>query len=276
MRSTTTVVVLVAYVAGCAGCNTIFGVRELADDSDGGTSVTDAPTDGLPTADTSAGFCASRQTNYKFCEDFDEGDYKPQLPDARPPLQFDYVFLTPQASLGTDSSAYRSWPNSLLSRLPTATSNNDSAFLDRKFLGTASKVTLTFDVRVDSFGPSNAEAVIAQIYINEGAPNHQELDVGIVNGQTTLSEKNVSTLFPSHALAEALQALSWATLSITLDIDAKTCSVLLNGSQVLTSQALEDPSWTPGAPSVLIGTVWAASQQSAWVVRYDNVVVDWQ
>jgi hypothetical protein len=255
-----------ALLLGCAaGCSLLYSADNIS-------SVAPAVDGGMSPADASLGFCASQKTSHQLCEDFDEGAY-----DA----QFNSVDATPNGALSADSTYWVSSPNSLLSTLAQPSTTGDHAFMERLFPGTASTVTYTFDLRLDSWFTtiSGDAAVVASITINDYSPNMHSLALLLGSDWANLQEgfnwPDGSRANLDHFCSSSPAVGSWTTVTLILDLVGGTCSAALNGIPVLTRSTINS-SWTTGAPSVQIGIGYVVSASLPLAARYDNVVVDWQ
>jgi hypothetical protein len=231
----------------------------------------------------SLGFCAS-QPAHQLCADFDEDAYNAQFASLS--------LLTPGALLGADTKSWISPPKSLLSQLPQAKTNTDSAGMGQVFNGRASMVTYAFDMRAEAWVSGQA-AAFATILIDDGLPKQHALDLFFgprgANVQESFYGPDGGSEFLGQVLSQGLQLNSWTHVVITLVLVPKpTCSVTLEvdgdagGSSLTTvlSDAPLDPSWAAGTPAVVVGVTYASSQAAdagpSWVARYDNVTVDLQ
>lgn len=216
-------------------------------------------------------FCASLMPKPKLCEDFDSNN------------PFDFQFssknVSPTAMLGSDTNAFVSSPNSLSARLAMVVDAGSSsvAYMSRNFVGTASKITYAFDLRVDQIVAGGKSGVLGGFLIDPGSPSEHDLTMYVTDTYASLEEVfkvNNVYQYVDHKLAIAPKLGAWTRIVISADLVARTVDVTVGGMPALAMKSL-DNTWNAGAPTFNVGFTYASGQAMPWAAHYDNVVIDW-
>jgi hypothetical protein len=219
-----------------------------------------------------AGYCASLGGTHALCEDFDTTTIYNQ--------QFTNVHLSANGTLGNDTTIVATPPRSLLATIPAEGSKlGDDAFMTRVFTGTATKATYSFDFRVDSLPSGGKSGVFAAIVFDDNQPDAHSLAIYTTDTYAALEESYAgdggSTLFKDHQLSNPVPIGQWTRISLSIDVTAHTCAASIDGVAVVVNAPI-DPSWKPNTPAIDLGLTYISSETTAWQVRYDDVVFDFQ
>jgi hypothetical protein len=276
-------VALVTLTAGCSLFESGFWFRDST-----GISEAGAPDSDASAADVMAdvGFCASHP-GHQLCADFDEAD-------AAYNAQFGSTQVTDSGSLGANSNASVSAPNSLLSQVAQTQSgiaDIDTAYMNRTFSGTTASIfKVEFDLRLDRLGNVGQAMIIAALgfVTNQSHFHYVLVSVGNENGATGYMGAEEFFDLPDggrqqfvHDVTIGPQLIGWTHVLLTLNVSQAqpNLGITLQTSMADAGATAEVPlvsSWTSGSPSVTIGIGGASSESSPWAARYDNVTVDFQ
>lgn len=262
-----TACVLTTDLDGFAGASPPDGGPEASSAADGGG---DAGPQGAGDASdaeagASSGFCRGLTPAPLFCEDFD---------DAPLTQRWDEVHVPASGVLALDDSVSTSASRSLFFRVPAASTGDPTGFVRRSFPSTASKITLTFDLRIDVAPPDNNQSYAAQInVVTKSGEVRAYLHIG--TGVTAMQPWENGT-FPGDINMPALTSeFTRVSIALVLAKGASTLRVTYNGVQVVPITAL-GAAWEPGVPSLYLGATYVNSPVVERAFHYDNVVLDAQ
>jgi hypothetical protein len=249
-----------------SGLSTDASVADATSDVVGDTRPDAMNGDGAPDGSEASalGFCASLGASHTFCDDFDEGPYG---------TGFASLHTSMHASMGLDGAEYTSPPFSFFATIDAGTSSDD-AFMVRDF-GSGSAMTYAFDFRMDEWTVGYS-AVMAAIVLDDNTPMIHTFTVYTTDTYTSLEEEipgDAGSTFIDHKFSTPLQLATWVRISFTIDLGAKTCSAMLNGTTVVPTTPL-DSSWAPGDLEMNLGFIYLGGETSGWKGHWDNVVVD--
>ena len=129
------------------------------------------------------------------------------------------------------------------------------------------------------FGTLHRLAAFGVVAGGPTSAKHQVLGLLAANGQLILVESIYGIgppTYPSHALQPyMLQRWTHVAIDLLLSTSPATASVHLDGQLVLDRVALH-PSFAPGVMAFAIGIINTTIPTQAWVVRDDNVTLDWR
>lgn len=237
-------------------------------DSGQDVATTDAQADSSDSA--VAGYCASLSPTPGFCADFDTGAFD---------SQFSFEHAVGTGSLSADATTSVSSPNSFVAKLGKSSTSADFAFMTRVFSGPATQFKYAFELRLDGWPGGPVSGVLAAIVIDDGAADSHTLSLYVTGTYAALEESFATTdggmAYLDHKLNWTPTLGVWTHIAFSVDLNAKTCSVAVNGKADLTGIAL-DPSWKVGPPAIDLGWSYVASQSAAWIAHYDNVVATWK
>lgn len=246
-----------------SGADSAAGSEAASDSAMGTEARAEAEAEAAP-----GSYCASLSPQPSFCADFDQGPFNTGFPVLNEPGSGD---------LGADSQYSVSAPNSMYAQIAQgASSGHTYAYAERSFTSTAAGADFAFDIRPVSV-TANASAVMAKIGLDLGLPTEHALALVLSTNdgiEESFFAADGGEVFLEHDFAPVLQVGQWTRIEIVLDLTHGTVAALADGTQVLAPSPL-DASW-PTSTSTLaidVGFGYANTTTSAWVARYDDVVV---
>ncbi|MBX3191719.1 MAG: hypothetical protein KF819_32300 [Labilithrix sp.] len=279
MRRTTRALALGGAIsaAGCSLLTSLDGLstpsRDVADDGSPGPNV-DAGADDAPVPDAAppeaaVAFCLG-QTDYRLCEDFDDGGL---------PGQFE-LKEEKRGSVGRSTALAFSPPGALETKLFAQTTDDDSyAHLRASFDPAGSAISLGYSIRITS------------------APGDQSIEIGAIEIETQAGAAyNVHTVYNAKPngndeiiLREYLYTTGtvndllgpfkvkrdeWFSLRVRLDAFAGAGELQLNGVSMGSRTLSPPPAAVAGATKVRVYLgVYTYGKHGDWSALYDNAII---
>jgi hypothetical protein len=252
-------------------------VDSAAPDASAPEASVDAAPEAAPDVVTTT-FCASLSPAPTLCVDFDEG------------AAFDALFpqlQQPSAGhVGADGTQFSSPPDSFFSKIDK-NALLPEAYMSHPFTGgnsgTATNIEYAFDLLFQQY-VNDSNASVVRISLGRQQAWEHDLVLAVSSTGAEMEESfttDAGLSFVDTFLSVAPAPNTWTRVDITVSLLQQTMSVKVGGVAALTNQRL-DSSWaifsggtgSLGGITIDLGMSYAASTNSAWVMRYDNVVAN--
>ena len=250
-------------------CNDVLGI----------TSLSVAPSSGDAGTDAGGDWCSANAPNATACEDFDGPDGFARGGWSEPTGNFGEHGVL-------DDAVFRSPPRALtVSSPPLPNGGRPAQWCIVHPFPASRRVSLAFDLRIDTLDPDGAYVTLADIAL-AGAPPGDGTHVSISYDRVGLHILVLQSQQPvgDHTLAAspAIAVGAWARLELNVERDADggagaVASAKLDGHAVMLADGTPAARFVvagAGNTTVILGACFVSPPSIAQIVHIDDAVVD--